>query len=561
MKKKWIFLSDGLNKNEVSKTARDMKISQVMSVLLLNRGITDEKCADFLEGGCRLLHDAFALPDMHEAVKRINEALAREEKITVYGDYDVDGISSVAMLIKYLRSKGGVCESYIPDREDEGYGLNISAIDTIKEDGTKLIITVDNGITAIKEVLHAKQQGIDMIITDHHACSEELPAAPAVVNAKRNDSKYPFKELSGAGVAFKLICALEENAEKALEDYSEYVSMATIADVVSLTDENRFLARAGIQKMKNTPIAWVDALLEASCIDKQSLASHHIGFMLAPRINAAGRMGSAGAALSLLMCEDFDRARTLANRLNDENNRRKDIGNRIYLEAVDIIEKNSLYDKKVIVLAGESWHQGIIGIIASRIADTYHKNVFLISLDGGIGKGSARGIKGFNLYEALSACSELLIKFGGHDMAAGLSINEENIPELDKRLNEYADKTLGEEEMVANIDIDCRLSCEGSLINLCNEMTRLEPFGTGNTKPVFGVMNALVRSVKKTKDEKHLLMRFAKSGKEFSAIGFSMGPAADALCAGDQISIAAHLEKNEYMGRVQPQFHLIDILQ
>ena len=558
MNKKWKFLSDELCRDKVSALAKKEKISPVCAALLLNRGIDEKNIKSFFEADRKTLFDPYLLKDMEKAVKRIEKAIEEKEKITVYGDYDVDGITSVAMLTKYLKKRGAVCTYYIPKRESEGYGLNCDAIEKIKKGGTSLIITVDNGIAAIKEAEYAKSLGMELVICDHHACPDILPDAVAVVNPKRSDCSYPFKELAGAGVCFKMVCALEGDSDKIIDEYAEYVSLATVADVVSLKGENRTMVLLGMEKMRKENIPWLDALCTVSGIEKENLNSYHIGFMLSPRLNAAGRMGTAYEALKLLLTNDIESAMEIAERLNVNNNLRKDIGNDIYDDAIEMIESGNYENKKVIVLAKEGWHGGIIGIIASRIADTYGKNVFLLTKNGEDTKGSGRGVEGMSLYQALCYCGDTLLKFGGHDMAAGVSLMSDKVEEFDRKVNEYADSVI-EGDIVLTLPIDCRLSCEGSLLSLIDEISRLEPFGCDNERPVFAVGDAVVRSVRKTRDERHMMLKFQKNGKEFSAIGFGFGDMADKIRLGDKISVATHLEKNEYMGSVTPQFHIIDI--
>ena len=560
MGKKWNFLSDKLDAAKVNEMAKLYKISPVMAALLLNRGIDENKIENFFAPHISDLYDPFLLKDMDKATERINKAVEKGEKITVYGDYDVDGITSVAIVLKYLKSKGAVCTYFIPERESDGYGLNKDAIDKIKCGGTSLIITVDNGISAVEEAEYVKKCGIDLVITDHHACGDVIPSARAVVNPKQPGCGYPFKELAGAGVCFKLICALEGNSEKIIEDFGEYVAIATIADVVSLTDENRTIVKFGMKKLSGCNIPWFDALCEVSGIEKENLNSYHIGFIIAPRLNAAGRMGSAYSALKLILSEDYESAVEYATLLDEENKRRKELGNGIFEEATEMIEKNNYADNKVIVLAKEGWHGGIIGITASKIAGLYEKNVFLLSLSGNEAKGSGRGVEGLNLYDALANCADCLSKYGGHAMAAGLSLPAENIDIFRKKINEYADSVI-DGEIILSLDIDCRLSCGGSLLKLIDEIQKMEPFGAGNEKPLFAVSGAKISFVKKTKDGKHMMLRFIKGGSEFSAIAFGMGDMADTVKRDCVYTIAATLEKNEYLGNVSPQFHITDIVK
>ena len=561
MDKKWNYLCDGLSGEDVRKLAAKHKISQVLAAVLLNRGIDLRESGSFLNGSAELLHDPFLMKDMEKGVESLEKALENGDKITVYGDYDVDGISASSMLFRYLKSRGGNADIYIPDRETEGYGVNAEAVRKIAGSGTRLIVTVDTGITAIPETVLAKELGLDIIICDHHACGAEVPQANAVINPKQCDCRYPYSELSGTGVAFKLICALSGGAEKPLRDYAEYVALATIADVVPLKNENRELARIGLQKMQTAKIPWLDALFNVSAIKKESVSAGHIGFMIAPRINAAGRIGDVRTALNLLCCDDEAEAYEMARVLDTQNSHRKEIGQNIFNEAVEMIEEGEKSEKRIIVLAHEDWHPGIIGITASRIADLYHRSVILLSVsEDGTAKGSGRAIRGINLYDALCSCRDILTKFGGHDLAAGLTLPKDNIDEFEKRINAFADGNMDDEDLIPTVNIDCRLSCEGNMLRLCRELTKLEPIGTGNAKPVFAVLSAKVSAIKKSRDGKHLILKIIKNGKEFSAIGFAMGDFADTAKKGDTVSFAAYLEENEFMGNVSPQFQLVDII-
>ena len=377
--KKWNFLCDNLKSEDIAALTKAADVSQIAAVVMLNRGITEKNGVSYLKPDKETLFDPYLMIDMQKAVDTINGVLECGGKITVYGDYDIDGVSSVSMLVRFLKSRGGKAEAYIPDREAEGYGLNRDAIKKIKENGTSLIITVDNGISAVDEAEYAASLGLQMVITDHHTCGDRLPLAAAVVNPKRHDCPYPYKELAGAGVCFKLISALSGDQRAELQEFGEYAALATIADVVPLTGENRVLAKLGIEKMRTAEIGWLSALCDVSQMEKEKLDSYNIGFMLAPRINAAGRIGSAYDALSLFMSDTYEEAMPFAEKLNSENIRRKDIGNNIYEEALSIARSPEYENKKVWVLAKENWHPGIIGISASRLSDTYNKNVFLLS--------------------------------------------------------------------------------------------------------------------------------------------------------------------------------------
>ena len=557
MERQWVFINQDYDKAQLSSLVKKLRMSPAICMALLNRGITPDNADGYFSASPEGLHDPFLMADMEKAAARLREAIDKGEKVCVYGDYDADGVSASAMLCSYLRSKGAVCSVYIPLREGEGYGVNSEAVKKIAKSGAKLIVTVDTGISAVRETAEAKALGMDVIITDHHECGASLPPACAVCDPKRPDCPYPFKALSGTGVAFKLICAVEGDTEKCLKKFSEYVAFATVADVVDLLGENRTLVKIGMEKIKREPIFWLDTLMEMTRIKKKELTSFGLAFMVAPRINAAGRMKNAYTALNFLKSRDMGRGVLLCVELDVLNDRRKNTGDKILAEALGKISQTPA--KKVLVLSGEGWHSGVIGIVAARISEMYHRNVVMISVNGGIGSGSARAIEGFNLYDALSSCSHLLEKFGGHAKAAGLTLKEENIALFDDAINKYADSVMTPESLIPKIYIDCAISCETSLEKLCREQLLMEPFGEANERPVFAVLGARINPVRKTRDRKHLMMSITKNGNSFPCIGFGMGDLADGLRAGDIIDLAAGIELNEYMGRTSPQFHISDI--
>jgi len=559
MEKRWRFKNNNIDAEQVHSLKAYANISYETAAILVSRGITVNNYGDFTHESIKNLLDPFLLCDMQKATERINQAIEKGEHITVYGDYDVDGISATVLLMRYFGSKNIDCDYYIPDRESEGYGINRDALDIIKDRGSSLVITVDTGITACEEVRYAKEHGIDIIVTDHHEPKDEIPDAVAVVDPKRKESEYPFKELSGTGVAFKLICALEGEAKQLVIDYSDIVAVATVADVVSLTGENRILTALGIRKLRKMPAVAYEAIMESIGVKKHEISSYHIGFAIAPRINAAGRMGTAEKAVELLLTDNIDDARRKAEELNDINTQRKETGQHILSEAIDEIESNRLYDDKVIVLAHHNWHHGIIGITASRLAEMYERTVILISLDPEDGKGSGRAAAGLNLFDALTSVSHLLLKFGGHASAAGLTVAKENIDELRAQLNKYAEEHLCEEDMIPIVDIDIELSCKKPLMQLAEEMLVLEPFGSGNEKPVFALMNVEVTGIRTDRSERHLMMKVKKENTYIDCVGFGMGELREHIKVGDHIDIAATLNKNVYGNSITAQFHIADI--
>lgn len=559
MEKTWRLKYKDIDKEQLEKLRAAANLSKEIASILIGRGITADNFLQFAFENTNNLHDPFLMKDMDKAVSRIKKAMEEGEHITVYGDYDVDGISATVLLLKYFKSKGVCCDYYIPDRESEGYGVNREALKKIKERGTSLVITVDTGITACDEVLFASDIGLDVIVTDHHMPKEELPMAKAVVNPKRNDCGYPFKELSGTGVAFKLMCALEGDIKKIVIEYCDIVALATVADVVSLLDENRIITALGLRKIKKMPNNAIRAVMKTACVEKEDIEAYHFGFYIAPRINAAGRMGEIDKAIKLFMAESEEEADEVAAQLNEINNRRKDEGNHILEEAVYEIEKNNLCNNKVIVLAHENWHHGIIGITASRLAEMYDRSVILISLDAPHGKGSGRAALGLNLFEALSSVSHLLIKFGGHAAAAGLTIEKENIDKFRIEINRFAQNRLTEEDMIPVIDIDMEIDCKKPLLKLADELQIMEPFGVDNEKPVFSVMDAEVTNIRTDKSERHLLLKVKKENTCIDCIGFGCGELKDKIKIGEHIDIAARLNKNTYANQTTAQLHIADI--
>lgn len=470
--------------------SHELGVSPVFAQVLLNRGITTLQAArDFLFAAEALSkHDPFLMKGMAEGAERITRAIDKKEKILIYGDYDVDGVTSIALLASVFTDIGAVYDTFIPNRLDEGYGLNKSAVTLARECGVKLIVTVDCGINSSEEVKYANELGIDVVITDHHELRKlSLPPAYAVIDPLQEDCGYPFDYLAGVGVAYKLARALTQGREYMADRHMDLVALGTIADIVPLNGENRILAKIGIKQLRKTEKAGLKALMDVAGITADNVTSRHIGFGLGPRINAIGRMASADTALQLLMCKNADEARKLAVMLDKENRNRQDIEKGILKKVFDRIEREiDLEKEKIIVLADEEWHPGIIGIVASRVTEVYAKPAILIALDGNMGKGSGRGIEGFNLFEAISTAGKHLTAFGGHRHACGLKIERKKIDLFRKELNEFADDDLlSNRKGLTRLKIDYKLPFSHISFKLVNELNNLMPYGPENEEPVF----------------------------------------------------------------------------
>ncbi len=562
----WYYKNKGTDMGELQSFSTEYNIPPVISTILFNRGIKNGNAAKaFLKKPLSGIHNPFDLPDMEKAAERISSAIEQNEKIVIYGDYDVDGITSTVLMYSFLKSQGADVEYYIPDRINEGYGINIMAINKIAKSGAKLMITVDCGITAVGEVEFARTQKLDVIITDHHTCKEELPRAVAVVNPKRPDSIYPFDALAGVGVAFKTVLAVGIkrglNTKDVFMQYAELAAVGTIADVVSVTDENRIIIEYGIEAVKCGKNLGIRALLEASGALSRPIDPSVIAFNVAPRLNAAGRIGTPETAVRLLLTKDKNEADKLAKELNDTNTSRQETEQRIFSEAMDKVMKDTSFDKKkVIVLSGEGWHHGVIGIVASRISERFYKPCILISYENGVGKGSGRSIPEFDLFEALKATEEHLTNFGGHTQAAGIGINTDSIDAFTAAINKYADKVLSEEDMIAKIAIDCRVKPETVNLGFAKALKLLEPFGQDNERPVLSLLGAKILFIDTVgQDKKHLRMKLLADGVGLSAIGFSMAEYAAFFKQGDSVDVAFSPDINLYQGIENVQLLLKDI--
>lgn len=554
LEKEWVFLDENISQAQAEAYSELFNIPVIVAKVLLNRGFTDAADAKkFLDKNSDSFYSPNLLPDMDKAVRRIKEAIDKKENVVVYGDYDVDGITSTALLVSFLRGQGVNAQAYIPDRQNEGYGINKAAVKKISDGGATLLISVDTGITAFEETKYAKELGCDVIITDHHECKQELPEAIAVINPKRMDCDYPFKDLAGVGVAFKLVCAASEKSERELlDEYADIVALGTIADVVSLKDENRIIAARGIEKLSTNPNTGLAAVISTLGLRQKWNNCAVVSYSIAPRLNAAGRMSNAMIAVDLLLTKDPIEAQELAIRLDTDNKNRQNEEKIIFDEAVEMINNIDLSDKKVLVLAKRGWHHGIIGVVASRICEKYNKTCILISIEDEWCKSSGRSVEGLNLFDALGHCADILEKFGGHAYAAGFSIKEEYISELDKRLNDFA-ASCNCEEKLPQILIDSKITVEDITAANIRKTEVLAPYGAGNKVPIFALMGARIVDVKTLSDGKHCRLLLESDKRLVEAIAFGAGSMASEYCVGDLVDIAGELNINLYNGQVRLQ--------
>ncbi len=506
------------------------------------------------------LHNPFLLDDMDIAVERIEKAIMRNERITVFGDYDADGVTSTSILYMFLCENGADVNYYIPNRFTDGYGMNKDAISNIAKNNTKLIITVDNGIAAYDEVEFAKSLGIDVIVTDHHECPEKLPDCCAVINPKRKDSKYPFSELAGVGVAFKLISALNKDGlEKIIKKYILITAIGTIADIVPLNDENRAIVIMGLKMVPCNANPGVQALLDVVNIEGDAKVSD-FAFGIVPRINAAGRLENASVCVEMFSSEDYNKCMNIAKQIDLLNTERQNIEKNITDTVFDIIERDKLYKDNVIVVYGEGWNSGVIGIVASKVSEKYYKPCIVITDDtDDVAKGSGRSVSDFDLYEALYHCKEILTKFGGHSLAAGLSLEKANIEEFRIVINKYASDVLKGKSFVHKINIDYTLKESFLNVDTINSLNVLEPYGVGNPKPVFALLEAKVVRKQLLSEGKHIKLSLNYDGAYIDAIGFSMGDFAPVITEGCTIDVAGSLEVNSFRGVCNPQLIIKDI--
>jgi single-stranded-DNA-specific exonuclease len=568
---KWIYKYADVN--PYIEILHKISLPDSLAEVFVKKELIDETTIDcFLNTPLRELNNPFNLKDMKIAVDRIAQALQGGENICIYGDYDVDGVTSVALMYLFLKEIGANVNYYIPNRLEEGYGLNVEAMDEIASRGTKLIITVDCGINAVDEVEYAVSLGMDVIVTDHHQPAEVLPPALAIINPLQPDDNYKFKELAGVGVAFKLVMGvryylreeghLGENAPN-IKKYLDLVTLGTVADVVPIVGENRIFVKHGLELLsrKDTRLG-ITELKKITGLDGARIGTSQVGFALAPRINAVGRMGSSDKGLRLLITDDLSEAKYLASELDSENKSRQHIEKEIISESYKMIEAGKLNEKyKGLVLYSESWHQGVIGIVASRVVEKFHRPTIIITSENGIGKGSARSIPAFHLFDGLKMVEDLLITFGGHKYAAGLKIDMDNISELRKKFNEAVDTSLNENDYIPELNIDAFLETEDINTELMDWLEKMQPFGAGNKEPVFCMKNLRLHQPFSYvgKEKTHLKIFLEKNGRVFDCIGYNMKESESTLSQHEFFDIVFAPVLNGWYGGKYIQFILKDI--
>ena len=558
MNKKWEFFSH--DQVKVKEITEKFGISELLATVLVNRNIVGEKEVElFLNPTRNDFHDPYLMPDMRQAVDRIVKAIENKEKTMIYGDYDVDGITSITVLSRFFKERGLEVGAYIPNRLDEGYGLNKEAIKQIADEGYKLIITVDCGISGTEEVVYAYELGMEVIITDHHEPLDELPNALAIIDCKRKDNKYPFNSLAGVGVAFKLIQALGIELKLDEKEYLKFldiVCIGTISDIVPLVDENRVIAKLGLKLVEQTRSPGVRALLNAAAY--KEVNSNTVSFGIAPRINACGRMGHERDALDLFLTENIVEANKITEKLNEYNKKRQDIEKKIFEEAIDKIEKENLKENNALVVGAEDWHHGVIGIVASKITELYFKPSILICFEGEDGKGSGRSIPGFDLHAALCSSSKYLEKYGGHEMAVGLSLKKDKFDDFKKVFEEIA-KEANTEEIVPVIKIDKEINLKDITLESVKSLKLLEPFGESNKTPIFIYKNLRIDSIRALSEGKHLKLTLKDGNTIINAIGFNMGKCSEEYLIGDRVDVIGVLETNVFNGVESVQINMKDI--
>lgn len=549
------------DKNEASQIQNKYELPAILAMMLQIRNIkTQKEIEDFLFNESEI-SSPLEIKDMDKAVRRIKTALERCELICVYGDYDADGVTSTSLLFSYLDTLGANAMYYIPSRESEGYGMNKKAIDFLNEKGVKLIVTVDNGIAAVDEIAYANSLGIDTVVTDHHMPLETLPDACAVVDLHRKDCPSEFKNLSGVGVAFKLVMALEGeycDTDMLLDNYADLLCIGTVGDIVELKSENRVFVKRGLKSIQNGERPGISALVQNSGLTGKKITAGNVSFTLVPRINAVGRLGLSEKSVSLLLTDSFEEADDIAGQLSEDNTERQQIEREILADIDLKIKSNpSVVQDRVLVIEGEGWHQGVIGIVASRIKEAYGKPCIIISVNGDEAKASGRSVEGFALCDAVFACADLLTHYGGHPMAVGLSLKSENIDLFRKRINQYA-------ESVQNmpfdaLKIDCKLNPAALNVDMVDSLAYLQPFGAGNPTPIFGLYNMTITNIFPLSNNKHIKLALSRAGTSITALLFFTSPDEFAFEPGDVVDLAVTLDKNEYNGNVSVSVIIKDI--
>lgn len=559
--KVWVYKE--INELEVGKLAAEAGISRLLAKVFISRGIFDAGFVrDFLEPDIKRFHDPFLMDGMDKAVGRILQAVENGEKILVYGDYDVDGVTSTSILYRFLDSRGASVQYYIPDRMEDGYGLTLSTAEKVKMLDASLMITVDCGITSVEEIKILQASGWQVIVTDHHECKEILPEAFAILNPHKPGCRYPFKGLAGAGVALKLVqgLCLHSGCAEDFLNYLDLAALATIADIVPLIDENRIIASLGLKRMEFSKNQGLMALIHVAGLSGKPITSFTTAFGLAPRVNAAGRLGSAIRGVRLFTTEDRVLAEALAKELDMENRNRQETENQILEEACRYVEERlDPVRQKVLVICGAGWHHGVIGIVASKILERYYRPCIVISIEQGVGKGSGRSIKSFNLFNALSSCEHLLDRFGGHEMAAGLTIQAERIEELSACINAYADSVMTETDLLPYLRVDAFLNQSDISLDSVRQLSKMAPYGEGNHNPHFGYLAFSVGEIRKLSGDKHLKLKLMDGDLCVEAIGFGMGAAGDSYAAGDAIDAVFTPDVNVWNGTERLQLNIRDI--
>ncbi len=559
MKKKWQIYEE--EQEKINKISIQYHINKLLASILVNRNIEEDKIEAFLNPTRKSFHDPFLMPDMKKAVDRILKAMQNKEKIIIYGDYDVDGITSITVLKSFLEDRGVHVDSYIPNRLEEGYGLNKPAIEKIAENKYQLMITVDCGISGIEEIEYANSLGIETIVTDHHEVGDSLPNAIAIVDAKRKDNEYPCRDLAGVGVVFKLIQAIGIKLgleEKEYLKYLDIVCIGTISDIVPLVDENRAIAKLGLLLVRQTKNLGLQSLLMSS--GYKNIDSTTISFGVAPRINACGRMGHADEALNLFLSKDIYEVNELTKKLNEYNKIRQETEKNIYEDAVKQIEQNKLNEKNAIIVSGENWHHGVIGIVSSKITDLYFKPSILLCNEGEFSKGSGRSIPGFDLHQALMQCQDTIDRFGGHAMAIGITIKTDKFQEFAEEFENVA-KEAKIDEIIPIINIDAKIELNEINKEMVESLKLLEPYGEGNKMPIFAFRNLKIDSIRALSEGKHIKLTLKDNNNIINAIGFNLGKIAEDYRIGDKIDVVGTLEINSFNGVDSLQINIKDVMK
>jgi len=586
METKWI-LHQSIDKQRVAEIVKVLNIDENLATLLVQRGITNyEEAKTFFRPSLSQLHDPFLMKDMDKAVERVLSAIRNGEKVLVYGDYDVDGTTAVAVVYTYLKPffKKKKIEFYIPDRYEEGYGISIKGIDYAADNGFKLVIALDCGIKAVERIEYANSRGVDFIICDHHRAGDVIPNAVAVLDAKRPDCHYPYDELSGCGVGFKLVTALSMKGLGTIEAVYEQLDLLAVsiaADIVPITGENRVLAYFGLKQLNKKPRPGIEAILQHANIYRRDedqidedenvltreLTISDLVFLIGPRINAAGRIAKASDSVRLLIADKKEHAEKLASSINDLNDERREFDNRITEEALGMIDADQeLKDAKSTVVFNERWHRGVIGIVASRLTDYYYRPTIVLTRANGLITGSARSIKSFDIYDAIDNCSDLLEHFGGHKYAAGLSMKPENLPEFRRRFETYVAEHLVDEDFVPELEVDLKIKFSDITPKFMRILNQFAPFGPGNMAPVFWTDNVIdAGGSRPVGGHKHLKLTVSQVGDAaqgiapFSGIAFQKGDLFNRIHSGEPFSICYHLEYNTWQGKTNLQLNVKDI--